>query len=264
MSKISNLFARHWRNMHFILIIILISVLFFGNKIVVTYVNQITYTVFYSPFDKIKRTYLTLKTTSEENDQLKTLLTEASLTISTYEETIKENKRLRSVLGFEPTAGHTLVPAKVISISGEIIPTSAIINKGASDSIYIDQPVINQFGLIGRITSVSPNNAIVQLLTDPSNRVAARLVRSREMGIIKFTSSEGMLLDNLPIQGDAVPGDTIISSGLGGVYPAGLKVGLVKNVFKEELETFCHVNVEPFANFFSIDELFIVRKINND
>ena len=260
MSRISNLFAKHWRNLHFIFIIILICVLIFGSKIVTPYVNQVTYTVFYSPFDKIKRTYLNLKTTSGENDQLTALLTEASLTISTYEEAIKENKRLRSILGFKPPSGYTLMPTKVISVSGEIIPTSAIINKGANDSIFIDQPVINQYGLIGRITSVSSDNAIVQLLTDPSNRVAARLVRSREMGIIKFTSSEGMLLDNLPIQGDAVPGDTIISSGLGGVYPAGLKVGLVKNIFKEELETFCHVNVEPFANFFSIDELFIVKE----
>lgn len=262
MIKISNLFSKHWRNLHFFFIIILTVALIIGDKSIVPYINQVSFAVFYSPFDKLKQTFLTLKASSEENEKLKTALAETSVKISSYEETFKENKRLRSILGFETPTGYILLPAKVISISGEFIPTSVIINKGSEDSLIIDMPVINQQGLIGRISSVSQDYAIVQLLTDPANRVAARLTRSREMGIIKFSITGGMILDNLPIQGDVKVNDTVISSGLGGIYPAGLNVGIVSNVKIEEHETFCEIKIKSMANFYSIDELFIVKEIS--
>ena len=260
MNKVSNVITKHLRNFHFISIIITIVILFAGEKIVNPFLNQAISVVFYAPFAKMKNSFIELQSVSEDNARLSQALIDVSMKISFYEEAALENDRLRSILGFQPPENYDLLPAKVISISGEYTPITAKINKGSNDSIWVDQPVINQEGLIGRISSVSPDFSVVQLLTDPSNRVAARVVSSREMGIIKYNTSSGMYLDNFPIQGDIAIDDIIISSGLGGIYPAGLNVGKVVEVIKEELEPFYKVKIQPASNFFSLEELFILRE----
>ena len=80
------------------------------------------------------------------------------------------------------------------------------------------------------------------------------------MGIVKYSSKKGLLLDNFPIQGTIAASDTIITSGLGGVYPAGLLVGEVTAVVREELQPFCDVSIKSAANFYSLDELFILKE----
>lgn len=260
MNWITNLFTKHWRSLHFIAIIIFSIFLITGHARINPYINQFVFGVFYSPFAKAKNSIIELQGVASENIKLRQKLVETSLMMSMYEEASRENLRLRSVLGFEPPTGYRLLPAEVISIAGDYLPTSAVINRGSDDSIFIDQPLINQKGLIGRIASVSKDFATVQLLTDPSNRVAARLAESREMGIIKYTVSKGMILDNFPAQGNIQVNDIILSSGLGGVYPAGLKVGRVKAVDRPEHEPFCEVIVEPAVNFHSIEELFLLME----
>ena len=258
MSWITNLFAKHWRNIHLLAIVLLSAVLIIKPSGVGPTVNQIVFSIFYWPFAEVKNSVAELTSVADKNRELRQQLTEASVAISMFEETDRENARLLSVLVFEPPPGYWLLPVEIVSISGAYLPMSAIINRGFEDSIYIDQPVINQQGLVGRISSVSADFATVQLLTDPSNRVAARLARSREMEIIKFTVSEGMILDNFPVQGTINTNDTVLSSGLGGVYPAGLRVGTVREVSRPEHEPFCKITVEPAVNFYSVDELFVL------
>ncbi|MBN1211284.1 MAG: rod shape-determining protein MreC [candidate division Zixibacteria bacterium] len=259
MTWISNLFSRYWRNFHFIFILLLTVILVFNNAAVNGFVSQVAVSAFNYPFFIVKNFFDGLVEVSEKNESLQAALVEASVRLSMLEEARLENNRLRAVLGFEPPPGYSLVPAKVISVAGDKIPVSAVINRGSRDSIFIDQAIINQAGLIGRVVSVSHDFATVQLLTDPTNRVAARVGESREMGIVKYNISEGMVLDNFPIQGTINRGDVILSSGLGGVYPSGLKVGTVNTVEYPEEEPFCNVTLTPAVNFNSIEELFILQ-----
>ncbi|NOY89049.1 MAG: rod shape-determining protein MreC [FCB group bacterium] len=245
---------------HLVTIVILSFILIVGHNVINPYLDQVVLSVFYYPFAKVKNSFVELRAVASKNEILRQKLVYASVTISKYEEASRENKRLRSVLGFKPPFGYSLLPAEIISIGGEHIPVSAVLNKGADDSVFVEQPVINQQGLIGKISMVSKDFATVQLLTDPSNRVAARLAVSREMGIIKYTLAKGMILDNFPNNGHISVGDTILSSGLGGVYPSGLFIGTVKEVNHPEYEPFCKVKVEPAANFHALDELFVLKK----
>ncbi|UCE25466.1 MAG: rod shape-determining protein MreC [Candidatus Zixiibacteriota bacterium] len=253
MSWITNLFAKNWRNVHFLAIILVSLALIVLTSNFRPVINQVIVSVFYWPFAELKNGVGELASVSRENRELREELTEASVVISMYEEAARENERLRSVLGFEPPPRYRLLPADIISVAGSYFPVSAIINRGLDDSLYVDQPVINQQGLIGRIAAVSRDFGVVQLLTDPTSRVAARLAGSREMGIVRFTVSEGMILDNFHVQGMINAGDTVLSSGLGGVYPPGLIVGVVHEVERPEREPFCKVRVDPAVNFYSID-----------
>ena len=261
MKWISNLFNRYWRNLHFLLIGTLSLALSFGGEAVTSRTSAVAIYAFHYPFALLKNTIVDLNTVGEENQRLQQALVEATTRLTQLDESSRENLRLRAVLGFEPPAAYSLIPAKVLSVSGGSIPIAASINRGRFDSVLVNQPLINEQGLIGRVATTYAGISTVQLLTDPSNRVAVRIAESREMGIIKYKTSEGMILDNFPIQGNIKPGDRILSSGLGGVYPPGLLVGTVESVVRPEEERFCLVKVRPAARFSSLEELFILKAV---
>lgn len=259
MNWISSLFSRYWRKVHFGAILVVVFGLILNQPTVNGWFSQVSLAIFYYPFSWAKSQVTELTAVDTENRRLREALVEASMQLSRLEESQRENQRLRSILGFEPPVGYTLVPAQVLSVTSGRVPNAASINRGYSDSVFLNQPLINQDGLIGRISAISDHFSTVQLLTDPTNRVAVRIAESREMGIAKYVLGRGMILDNFPIQGTIKEGDRVLSSGLGGVYPSGLLVGTVKSVARPAEAAFCEVEIQPAANFNSLEELFLLK-----
>lgn len=260
MSQITSLFPKDWRNLHFTFIIFF-SILFIIHVPAINeFSSQVIVKTLYLPFFRLKNLMIEIGNTSSEIDLLRQKLVEAGTKNSLLEEADRENKRMRVILGFEPPAGYSLLPAKVISVNyGGNRPVAAIISKGSNDAVAVDQPVVNQFGLVGRIKEVTKDFSIVQLLTDPANRVAARISDTREMGIVRYQSGKGLLLDNFPFQGTIQEGDVIVSSGLGGVYVAGLLIGQVGTVVRQPDEPFCEIVLLPAASYSSVEEVFVLR-----
>ena len=259
MNWISTQFSRHGRYINVTAVLIFSILFIFGPSIITETIDRTILAGLYYPFYKIENFFKLMVSQVEANDQLRESLMILSLQLSEYEEIQRENIRLRDALGFTPPSGYHLLPAEVISVSGYKMSMSAIINQGINDSVFNDDPVINQDGLVGRISSTTSEYATVQLLTDPSNRVAARVASSREMGIVKYKVLIGMILDNFPLHGTITVGDTVISSGLGGIYPPGLILGYVTEINRDESETFCMVKLTPAVNFHSIDEVFVLK-----
>lgn len=258
MNWISNFFSRYWRNVHFITIAVIAMVFIYNPPFVNQYVSNGLINVFQYPFFKLRTTVTGLYDVSRENERLTTALVEASLQLSKFEEERLENQRLRLALDFDTANDYNMVPAKIVSLSSDAVAITAVINKGSHDSIKVNQPVVNELGLIGKIINVSDDFATVQLLTDPANRVASRVRRSRDMGIAKYQVGKGMLLDNFQVQGDIVPGDTIVSSGLGEIYPEGLRIGTVLSINREPDAVFCVVRLASAVNFERLDEIFVI------
>ena len=261
MSWISDLLSKRSRNIHFGLILALSAVLLLGNTRINSFVSQFLLSSLYYPFFKVKTSLADASVRASDLDRLRERLVEVSEKLSMCQEVQRETVRLRAALGFEPPPGYRLTPAKVVMISGlgGRLPISVTINRGARDSVFVDLPIINQDGLIGRVISATDDYATIQLLTDPSNRVAARVAGSREMGVVKYLAHGEMVLDNFPVQGHINEGDTVLSSGLGGVYPAGLMVGTVIEVSRPENVPFCRVKLRPAANIRSLEEIFVLR-----
>jgi len=255
----SSLFSKEKRALlHTIIAIILSFAVLFSGPAISGIIGNSTTTLFYYPFFKLKSTLESMARTSEENVALRASLTEMSTRLQLYNETITENKRLRALLGFVPPKGFKIVPAEIIGVYGSGIPNSVQINMGVENSIEVNQTVINRNGLAGRVAGVSNDYSVVYLLTDPRCRVAARISRSREQGIIRYNLNTGMYLDNLPRQGDVQVGDTVITSGLGGIFPEGLVIGIVKTVAAPEREFFYDITVEPAVDFNGLDELYVL------
>ena len=107
---------------------------------------------------------------------------------------------------------------------------------------------------------VGPISSVVELLTSPANRVAVRVSSTRDMGILKFQHKKGLILEHIPVQSEIKAGDTIVTSGLGGIYAPGFLIGTVKTVERVKDNPFCEIVIESAANFSSIEELFMLKK----
>jgi rod shape-determining protein MreC len=247
------------RSAHFLVMALAITLLLIPALGISTFLSEAALNTVYFPFFHVKNTINDLASVHEENQKLRQALVDASIRVTLLEEAGRENIRLRSILGFEPPSGYTLLPAKVMAVTGNKLPVSAIVNRGEMDGVRLNEPIINEEGLLGRVSSLTETHCTIQLLTDPTNRVAVRVAESREMGIAKFLPSQGMIVDNIPSQGDVKQGDLILSSGLGGVYPPGLVVGTVIAVERSKQEPFLIVRLAPSADFNSLDELFVLR-----
>lgn len=232
-------------------------ILLTGGRVAEGIGNVVT-SVFYYPFTILKDNLSILAVNAEVNNELNAKLAELSIQLQQHNEMLEENKRLRSLLGFVPPEGFRIVPAEIIGVYGEGIPNTVLINLGAEDSILVNQTVVNQSGVAGRVARVMADYSVVYLLTEPRCRVAARVRRSREQGIIRYTMSRGMYLDNMPQHGEVVVGDTVVTSGLGGIFTEGLVIGSVAGITTPEKEFFYDITIDPAVNFNGLDELYLL------
>ncbi|MCX6827521.1 MAG: rod shape-determining protein MreC [candidate division Zixibacteria bacterium] len=242
----------------FSLIAILFLLVAFPGSTVGPFLGNLSATIFYSPFFKFRNYIESLQNVAVENSRLRNQLAQMSLQLNSLVEARRENQRLRKFIGFDAPPSFRLAPVKIVSVMQHFYPLSAIINKGKYDGIKANQTIVSPFGLVGKIKEVMPHTATVQLLTDPGNAISVRVADSRQIGIVKFSLENGMILDNLPADANVAKGDLIISSGLGGIYPSGLPVARVDSVYANQGEIFKLVKLRPAVNFFEIDELYVL------
>ncbi len=257
MSWFSNLSPKNWRLINLGLVVLLSAVLIVIPTVYLG-VGSFALRTVHSPFLALELVVKELRDVNEDNRNLIESLTVYTLEIEMLQEDARENERLRQALMFERPAARELLPARVLEVSGGRPPRSVLIDKGLVDSVKVHQTVINREGLVGQIVEVMEDKAVVQLLTDPENRVAARIASSRERGIVRFQPGVGLILDYFPNQGHVQVGDTVISSGLGRNYPVGLKVATVAEVNRPENRPDCDVRLTMCANLQSIEELFVL------
>lgn len=262
MTWFSTIFYRNRRFLNFGFAILFFLLITISGESIRPAIGNLTLTLFYYPFAELKNSIESLQSVAEVNRNLKNALMEASLQLSTIAEARRENQRLREFLGFEPPENFRVVPVKIVTLGHNQFPVAAVINKGLKDSIEVDMPVINRFGLAGRIREVMSEFSSVQLLTDPAGAVSARIAESRQIGIVRYIPGEGMIFDNLPADARINKGDLVISSGLGGVYPSGLSIATVDSVFAEMGDIKKSVWLKPNVDFLEIEELYVLKSVN--
>lgn len=220
----------------------------------------------YGPFFALTNHIKDLEGVQEENQKLHQKVVELSLRNYWLNEEHMENQRLRELLDFKSQLEQKVVPADVVAAEPNRRQFSVLINKGYQEGIKRNMPVVNMHGLVGKIVDVSPHNSVVQLMLDPSFRASALDQRSRVLGIIKSKAGFVLRLDNVPLPEDVKVGDQIISSGLGGIFPPGIKIGVVTSVESEETFSkedysfgiFKIIQIDPSVDFSSLEELFVL------
>ncbi len=218
-----------------------------------------THIVTLAPFQGVSENIKRLVHTAETNEWLRKQLQEKEIEIAFAREALEQNARLRDSLGFPKREAYTLIPAEPKAIDPKRRDNALLVAVSENQEVRRDMAVVSLMGLVGKTTNVLGNTVTVELLTSPNCRVAARDQNTRALGIIKWNGGQMLYLDNVPIRDSVMVGDTIISSGLGGLFPAGLPIGIVEQVTNPERGFFKDIQVDPFVNFNRLDEVFILK-----
>jgi rod shape-determining protein MreC len=173
-------------------------------------------------------------------------------------EAMQENIRLRKLLGFKERETRPVIAAEVVGRGTPLLPNRLLLNLGSDDGIKYQSPVVTSDGLVGRIIRVGYTCSVVGTLLDRNMGVAAMLQRNRTDGIVHWDGGLGLWMDYVQVSASVLKGDTVISSGEGGIYPKGLMIGIVREVKNAPDGLFRLIKVRPSVDFKRLEEVFIL------
>ena len=173
-------------------------------------------------------------------------------------EASQENIRLRRLLGFKERELRPVIAAEVIGRGTPLLPNRLLLNLGSDDLIKNQSPVVTADGLVGKIIRVGYTCSVVSTLLDRNMGVAALLQRNRVNGIIHWDGGVGLWMDYVPVSASVQKGDTVITSGEGGIYPKGVFIGTVRDVKNASDGLFRLIKVKPSVDFKRLEEVFIL------
>ena len=205
--------------------------------------------------------YFYLVSVAGENIDLTLQLGQAMENRNRWHETELANTRLRDLISFQRNVTQRLVAAEVIGKDPSAWFKTIIIDKGEADGVARGLPVVIHQGIVGQVIEVSDHYSKVMLIVDGSSAVDALVQRTRARGIIKGDATDLCRLEYVLRKNDVQMGDTIVSSGLDGVYPKGLRIGNVSKIVDHNAEIFHEVIVTPFVDFEKLEEVLVILEI---
>jgi rod shape-determining protein MreC len=231
-----------------------------------------TQTVFYKPANKIAgffENFSELKSVYEENKILKARLNEYAELSVTVKDLREENQNLRDTIDKADSLREYIIRhAMVVARSPEKWYQNLYIDKGELAGVKKDMAVISPQGFIGKIESTSKFYSTVELISnaDPTNRISA-VIKSKEedvFGLIEGydPQSKVLLFKIMSVNTDikVLEGDKVVTSGMGGVFPAGLIIGEVEKVVPDEVDLTKIAYVKPAANLYEISDVMVVER----
>jgi len=175
-----------------------------------------------------------------------------------------EVDRLRSLLAYKEYHGaeFDLEVARVVARSPNNWYQTLTIDKGALQGIGVDMPVINPYGLVGKVVSVTDSSAQIWLITDREMALGAVLQETRETrGIVEGLGDNANLrIINIPYYSRVREGEIVISSGLSEIYPPGIQIGIIRNIQKDANGLVLSATVEPSVNFDQLEEVMVITQ----
>lgn len=193
-----------------------------------------------------------------ENDALRKRVKELERENMLLRDVKSENERLRRLLDFTNSRGKELIPARIIGRDTRSWYSSIIIDRGSGNGVTSGMPVVSEAGVVGKVIEAAPTVSKVLLIVDKRSRVGGIIKRTREMGLVEGTSFNTCRLNFLPRRTDARPGDRVLTSGLGGVYPKGLYIGEIERVYEGEYGLYKYADLSPGVNFATIEEVHVM------
>ena len=181
-----------------------------------------------------------------------------------YNELKRQNEVLKGMVDFSKNNDkYKYIGTNIIGKSGDSFVAGYTIDKGSEDGIKKDYIVISPEGLVGVVTEVYSNWSKIQTLLNENVAVAAIVEGETNSGdgIVKgYRNSNHMEVEitNLPMNSSIKKGDVVVTSGLGGYYPKGIRIGEVTSVKSDDVKVMKTANLKTYVDFNNLQELFVV------
>jgi rod shape-determining protein MreC len=171
----------------------------------------------------------------------------------------RELVELQKLFGLTERLQLATIGAEVIGESPSNFEYSVVINRGSDDGIEVDMAVVGPEGLFGRVIRVTGSSAVVLLIIDPESAVGVRLAATGETGVLVGRREHDLQLDLVDPNTTVRPGEIVETSGLGGVFPAGVPVGVVSDARADEASLVKYVLVRPNVDFSKFPLVAVLR-----
>lgn len=171
-----------------------------------------------------------------------------------------ENARMRALLESTAKVGDRVLIAEILSVDMDRLRQRVVLNRGSRDGAFVGQALIDAKGVVGQVTRDRGSSSEALLITDPDHAVPVEIVRNGLRTIALGTGDlDRLSLPFLARNADVKPGDLLVSSGLGGTFPAGYPVATVQDVRGDSGEPFLVVTARPAAALDRIREVLLVQ-----
>jgi rod shape-determining protein MreC len=183
-----------------------------------------------------------------ENEQLTEELRAARTKLLRFDALNEENRRLREIREASKGVSERTLIAEIVNVSVQPFRHMVVINKGADDGVYRNQPVLDAFGVVGQVMQVGKTTATLILITDAEHAIPVQVNRNGIRSIVVGTGEAAKLsLPYMTVESDVKRGDLLVSSGLDQIFPAGYPVATVTKVERSSKDTFALVEAQPLA-----------------
>lgn len=202
--------------------------------------------------------YLDLLDVRRENVVLRKSVKRLNERIVADNEAVLANVRLKALLDLKGTLEAPSIAVSVIGEDSSAWFKTLVVDRGSADGLTEGMPVLAAGGVVGRLVKVAPQSSRVLLLTDHASAIAALVQRSRARGVVRGAGGGRCSMEFTVRDEDVKVGDTVISSGVGGVFPKGLPIGEVTMVKKGEYGVFQTIEVRPTVNLGKLEEMLVL------
>lgn len=198
---------------------------------------------------------------SQESYQTRIAELEARLVKT--EEMSKENARLKKLLDFKDSLKEKTVTARVVGWDSTPWRKMILLDKGEKGGVHKDMAVVVPEGLVGKILEAGPEMSQAILLTDPDSRVSGITEKSRSQGVVTGLTGSQLNLKYLELEGGVEIGETVLSSGVGGIIPKGIRVGKITSIARSSDGLHLNATMDPAVRFSKLEEVLCLESFRS-
>jgi len=174
------------------------------------------------------------------------------------EEARLQNDALRAQLGFAQANNYRLAQGRVVGQDPTNYQQVVTIDRGSSGGISKGMVAVSGGLLVGKVIDTTTSTAKVYLITDFNSAVPALDQQTRASGVVQGTRGYGLTLEMVQQTDQLKSGDTLVTSGFGGDYPAGLVVGVIGDIKRRDTDVFQTAQVRPAVDFRKLESVYII------
>ncbi len=216
-----------------------------------------------APIDGVKgfyRDYLDLLAVRSENAQLTLRLAAIESENVQFREALVTSGHLERVAAMRDEVEIPMLPAEIVGLDVTPWFRSVLIDRGSEHDVVPGNPVVTQEGVVGVVTGTSPHAAKTMLLLDRQSAVDALVQRSRARGIVRGDGRAALEFEFFVRESDVVVGDEVVTSGLGGIYPKGLRLGRVVEIAEATGQLTQVAVVRPAVDLGRLEQVFVMLR----
>ena len=209
-------------------------------------------------FSSIFEYYVMNVNASKENTELKKKISVLNGHLFQFEELAEENKRIKELLQFGKEIPMKKVLAQIVAWDAASDYKVLRINKGSADGLKLQSTVVTSKGLVGYVYRLTNHFADILTILDSNNRVDGLIKRIRSHGIVEGHSGEKCVMKYVTRTEPVILNDLVLTSGLGNIYPKGLKIGRVTRIERESYGITQYIEITPSVDFGRLEEVIVL------